>query len=103
PPDLAYLVAGERSPSVAAGGETAARAALNAWVRRHLAEYATRHDDLPGDATSRVSAYLRFGCISPAEIEHKLRGEPGADAFLRQLCWRDFYAQVLAAGPDAAW
>ncbi len=102
-PALAELVVGERSPAVAAGGETAARASLNGWVRRHLAEYAARHDDLPGDATSRVSAYLRFGCISPAEVEHKLRGRPGADAFVRQLCWRDFFAQVLAARPDAAW
>jgi len=102
-PELAALVAGDRSPAVAVGGETPARTALNAWVRRHLAEYAERHDDLPGDATSRASPLLRFGCISPAEIESKLRGRPGADAFLRQLCWRDFFAQVLAARPDAAW
>ncbi len=27
----------------------------------------------------------------------------GVDAFVRQLCWRDFYAQILAARPDAAW
>jgi deoxyribodipyrimidine photo-lyase len=102
-PELAGLVTGARSPGVAAGGESAGRTALNAWVRRHLAEYPGRHDDLPGDATSRVSAFLRFGCVSPAEIEHKLRGRPGADEFLRQLCWRDFFAQVLAARPDAAW
>ena len=92
-----------RSPRVRAGGETEARRALNGWVRRHLADYAARHDDLPGDATSRISAALRFGCISPAEIEQKLRGRPGAEPFIRQLCWRDFYAQVLAARPDAAW
>jgi deoxyribodipyrimidine photo-lyase len=102
-PLLGDLTTGAPSPAVAAGGETAARAALNAWVRRHLDEYAARHDDLAGDATSRMSAALRFGCISPAEIEHKLRGRSGADAFLRQVCWRDFYAQVLAARPDAAW
>jgi len=102
-PGLADLVDGDRSPTVVPGGESAARARLNAWVRRHLAEYADRHDDLPGDATSHVGAALRFGCISPAEIEQKLRGRAGADAFLRQLCWRDFYAQALVARPDAAW
>ena len=102
-PELGDLVAGPRSPAVARGGETTARRALNAWVRNHLGEYAARHDDLAGDATSHVSAALHFGCISPAEIEHKLRGRPGADEFVRQLCWRDFYAQVLAARPDAAW
>ena len=92
-----------RSPHVRPGGETEARRTLNTWVRAHLAEYAARHDDLPGDVTSRISAALRFGCISPAEIEQKLRGRPGAEPFIRQLCWRDFYAQVLAARPDAAW
>jgi deoxyribodipyrimidine photo-lyase len=102
-PELAHLVTGPRSPAVRPGGESHARRALNAWVRRHLGDYEARHDDLPGDATSHVSAALRFGCISPAEIEHQLRGRPGADAFLRQLCWRDFFAQVLAARPDAAW
>jgi deoxyribodipyrimidine photo-lyase len=67
--------------------------------------YADHHDDLPGDATSRLSPYLHFGCLSPLEVLHAARhhqGE-GADAFVRQLCWRDFYAQVLAARPDAAW
>jgi deoxyribodipyrimidine photo-lyase len=102
-PDLADLVVGAPAPSVVPGGETAARAALNGWVRRRLVEYGDRHDDLPGDATSRVSAALRFGCVSPAEIEQKLRGRPGAAPFVRQLCWRDFYAQVLASRGDAAW
>jgi deoxyribodipyrimidine photo-lyase len=102
-PTLDDLVAGDPSPDAPRGGETAARHGLNAWVRRHLAEYGERHDDLPGDATSRVSAALRFGCVSAAELEQKLRGRPGADPFVRQLCWRDFYAQVLAARPDAAW
>jgi deoxyribodipyrimidine photo-lyase len=102
-PTLGDLVAGTPSPDLAPGGEPAARAALNRWVRAHLVEYGDRHDDLPGDATSRVSAALRFGCVSPAEVEHKLRNRPGAEPFVRQLCWRDFYAQVLAARPDAAW
>ena len=102
-PALGELVGGEPSPAVVPGGETAARAGLNTWVRGHLAEYGERHDDLPGDATSRVSAALRFGCVSPAELEHRLRGRPGAEPFLRQLCWRDFYAQALVARPDAAW
>jgi len=102
-PALADLVGGDPSPEVVPGGETAARVALNAWVKAHLAEYGERHDDLPGDATSRVSAPLRFGCVSPAEVEARLRGRPGAEPFVRQLCWRDFYAQALVARPDAAW
>jgi deoxyribodipyrimidine photo-lyase len=102
-PALADLTPDPPSPAVVPGGETAARRALNPWVRGHLHEYGERHDDLAGDVTSRVGAALRFGCVSPAEIEHQLRHRPGADPFVRQLCWRDFYAQALAARPDAAW
>jgi len=102
-PTLVALTPDAPSPDVAPGGETAGRRALNAWVKRHLREYGKRHDDLPRDATSRVSAYLRFGCVSPTEIEHELRNRPGVEPFVRQLCWRDFYAQALAGRPDAAW
>jgi len=91
------------SPEVMRGGESEARRRLNAWTRADLVSYAERHDDLPGDATSRLSPFLHFGCISPLEVAAKLRDRPGGDAFVRQLCWRDFYLQVLAARPDAAW
>jgi deoxyribodipyrimidine photo-lyase len=97
------LVAGAPAPAVIAGGESAARAALNRWTRTQLAEYGDRRDDLAGDATSHLSAYLHFGCISPLEVATKLRGRNGAEPFVRQLCWRDFFQQVLAARPDAAW
>ncbi len=102
-PRLADLVAGDRSPAVAPGGETAGRAALTAFVRERLAGYGDRHDDLPGDATSRIAPYLRFGCLSPLDVLHTVAGRPGAEPFVRQLCWRDFYAQCLVARPRAAW
>ncbi len=102
-PERRTLGSGDRSPDVIAGGETAARTRLNAWTRNGLATYGDRHDDLPGDATSRISADLHFGCLSSLEVVTKLGGRPGADPFIRQLCWRDFYHQVLAARPDAAW
>jgi deoxyribodipyrimidine photo-lyase len=104
-PDLGELVGGARSPDVIHGGATSGHARLEAWVEAGLAGYADHHDDLAGDATSRLSAYLHFGCLSPLEVlraagQHQ--GD-GPDAFVRQLCWRDFYAQILAARPDAAW
>jgi deoxyribodipyrimidine photo-lyase len=91
------------SPGVPAGGETAGTARLRSWAARHLREYAARHDDLPGDATSRISPYLHLGCLSPLEVAARLLDRPGGEAFVRQLCWRDFYHQVLAARPEAAW
>jgi deoxyribodipyrimidine photo-lyase len=102
-PAVADLVAGPASPGRASGGETRGRAALNAWSRSGLAAYDDRHDDLPADGTSRISAALHFGCMSPLEIVTKLRAREGAAPFVRQLCWRDFFHQVLAARPRAAW
>src|SRR3954470_2891807 len=102
-PALGDLVAGERSPDVARGGARAAHTRLDEWVERELRAYPDRHDDLAGDATSRLSPYLHFGCVSPLEVARAAGRHEGAGAFLRQLCWRDFYLQVLAARPDAAW
>jgi deoxyribodipyrimidine photo-lyase len=42
-----------------------------------------------------LSAHLHFGSVSPGEIAR------GADEdLLRKLCWRDFFAQLLAARPE---
>ncbi|MEU6125683.1 deoxyribodipyrimidine photo-lyase [Streptomyces sp. NPDC047123] len=92
------------SPGLAEGGESRGRRQLNAWLRGGVGQYDERHDDLPGDATSRLSAHLHFGTLSAVEILHRLRDKQGAGpaAFVRQLAWRDFYQQVLAARPDAA-
>jgi deoxyribodipyrimidine photo-lyase len=92
------------SEGLARGGETEARKRLAAWLRDGIASYEERHDDLPGDATSRLSPHLHFGTLSAVELVHRARsaGGPGAEAFVRQLAWRDFHHQVLAARPEAA-
>jgi deoxyribodipyrimidine photo-lyase len=90
------------SPDRARGGETAGRRAAERWVRTHLPSYSDRHDDLAGDHTSRLSPYLHFGCISANELVAQAAHEPGAEPFVRQLCWRDFHHQVLAAFPELA-
>jgi deoxyribodipyrimidine photo-lyase len=82
---------GDGVKGFAVGGETAGRARFRKWLTG-VAQYGDRHDDMPGDATSRMSPYLHFGCVSPLELA--TRANEG-DAFVRQLCWRDFYAQVL--------
>ncbi|MFE9428690.1 cryptochrome/photolyase family protein [Kitasatospora sp. NPDC006697] len=92
---------GPFSPGLPRGGETAARQRWRAWG---VDRYEEIHDDLAADATSRLSPYLHFGCLSATELtEHALRHDgAGAQAFVRQLAWRDFHHQVLAARPDAA-
>ena len=92
------------SQGLTPGGEAAGRRRLTAWLRDGVTAYEDRHDDLAGDATSRLSPHLHFGTLSPVELVHRARrkGGGGADAFVRQLAWRDFHRQVLAARPDAA-
>ena len=41
---------------------------MRAFLRDGLGGYDEHHDDLPGDDTSRLSAYIRWGCVSPAEL-----------------------------------
>ncbi|MFB6819475.1 cryptochrome/photolyase family protein [Streptomyces sp. NPDC056347] len=92
------------SPGLARGGETTGRGLLASWLRGPLADYGNAHDDPAADGTSRLSPHLHFGSLSAAEAVDRARrrGGPGADAFVRQLAWRDFHHQVLAALPDAA-
>ncbi|HEU4702674.1 MAG TPA: deoxyribodipyrimidine photo-lyase [Conexibacter sp.] len=82
-------------------GESAAREAFAGWLASDLAAYGDRHDRLAG-GTSRLSPHLRFGTLSPREVEERARrhGGAGAAAFVRQLAWRDFYAHVLLHHPD---
>jgi deoxyribodipyrimidine photo-lyase len=91
---VAAWCSGDASPALAEGGESVARALMNAWSRAHLAEYDHRHDDLAGDVTSRVSPHLHFGTFSPLELVDRLEARDGGAAYVRQLCWRDFHHQV---------
>jgi deoxyribodipyrimidine photo-lyase len=99
-PALADLTAGSPSPDLLRGGEGAARRRLGRWLRSGLGRYEERRDDLAADATSRLGADLHFGCLSPAAVLARVEGRPGGEPFARQLCWRDFHRQVLAARPD---
>jgi deoxyribodipyrimidine photo-lyase len=102
-PALGDLVAGEPSPDLPAGGEEAGRARLARWLRGGLARYGQLQDDLAADGTSRLSPYLHFGCLSAREVVERAAEQTGAEPFLRQLAWRDFFHQLLAARPEAAW
>ncbi|MFK0097925.1 cryptochrome/photolyase family protein [Streptomyces sp. NPDC091040] len=92
------------SEGLAEGGEEAGRKAFAAWRRRGLAGYEDSHDDLAADGTSRLSPHLHFGTLSPVELVRRCRdaGGAGAEAFVRQLCWREFHYQVLAARPASS-
>ncbi|HEY0450669.1 deoxyribodipyrimidine photo-lyase [Actinophytocola sp.] len=84
------------------GGETAGRCRADAWLHADVQHYVDQHDVLAADRTSRLSPYLHLGCVSALELARRAGKSAGAEAFVRQLAWRDFHHQVLAARPDAA-
>lgn len=85
-------------------GEAAAQRQWAQFVDNALTDYSEDRDrpDLPG--TSRMSAHLKFGTIHPRTLAADL-DEPteGARSYLRELAFRDFYADVLYHWPDSAW
>jgi deoxyribodipyrimidine photo-lyase len=99
-PALDEIVSGTRSVALPRGGESEGRSRLRRWLASSLAEYDRLHDDLAADSTSRVSSYLHFGCLSPLEAVGLAERRAHSDTFVRQLAWRDFYAQLLAANPQ---
>jgi deoxyribodipyrimidine photo-lyase len=100
PGDLPEPPAG-MSPRAATGGESQGLRRLKTWLG-HLGPYDDLHDALAADGTSRLSPYLRFGCVSPLAVANAVQRYDGAGpaAYLRQLAWRDFYYQVAYRFPE---
>ena len=86
-------------------GEAAALDALAAFLDGPVADYA-RHRDRPDlAATSRLSPWLKWGCLHPRTILAALSeveaGE-GPTTFEKEVAWREFYADVLFHAPWTA-
>ncbi|HWC70579.1 MAG TPA: deoxyribodipyrimidine photo-lyase [Actinomycetota bacterium] len=88
---------------IAPGGETAGRKRMQRFLADDARTYEEGRDVPAGEGTSRLSPYLRFGCISAAELSSRARGVEGAGEFVRQLAWRDFFGQLLAHRPTMTW
>jgi deoxyribodipyrimidine photo-lyase len=82
-------------------GEGAAVSQWRDFAAKGLADYPTGRDRPDLDATSRMSAHLKFGAIHPRTMAVDLGS--GDEAYLRELAFRDFYAAVLHHWPDSAW
>lgn len=71
-----------------------------------IARYHAQRDYPAVDGTSRLSVDLRFGTVSIrslvafAHAQSLQRDNEGATAWLSELVWREFYAQVLWHRPD---
>lgn len=82
-------------------GEKAAMRRLRAF-RDRVGRYPEERDRPEVDATSRLSADLKIGSLDPRRIRAMI-GEAtrGGEALVRQLCWRDFYVELMANDPES--
>lgn len=85
-------------------GEDAAKSRWQEFLASDVDDYDTIRD-LPGpDRTSRMSEHLRWGTVHPRTLLADLRDltSDGAQAYARELAFREFYADVLFQRPDSA-
>ena len=87
---------------VPAAGEAAAMSRWQHFRAGGLADYHEHRDRADLDGSSRLSAALRFGELHPRTLLAELDDSAGAEAFRRELAFRDFYADVLWHRPDSA-
>jgi deoxyribodipyrimidine photo-lyase len=105
-PTLAALGLGDGPTADPSGlpepGEAAARRRLERWLASGIDGYADTRDRLDlVDGTSRLSADLHFGLLSPTEVlERALGPGDGRRSYLGELAWREFYAHVLFHRPS---
>ncbi|MGW4481396.1 cryptochrome/photolyase family protein [Rhodococcus triatomae] len=97
-------VEGMDGPPLPRAGEAAALRRWREFRDDELAGYADGRDRPDLDATSRLSPYLKFGCIHPRTVLRDIadRTDAGATTLRSELAWRDFYADVLHHRPDTA-
>ncbi|MFW0791966.1 cryptochrome/photolyase family protein [Gordonia sp. CPCC 205333] len=95
---------GGDGPQLPAVGERAALKRWRTYLHEDLDTYSAERDRPDLDTTTRLSAYLKFGCIHPRTILHEMRSrsDENARTLRSELAWRDFYADVLYRRPDTA-
>ncbi len=93
-------------------GETGAHSRLQAALDGPLLHYPTQRDHPDRAGTSRLSPHLHYGELSPRQIWYAVRAWAAAntgggvvmaaDAYLRQLAWREFAHHLLYHFPETA-
>lgn len=91
------------------GGRATHLAQLQTFIAERLAGYDTARDWLAEDGTSRLSAALRRGTLSARECLRAAQGwivahpevAAGAETWIGELAWADFFRAVLRAFPHS--
>jgi deoxyribodipyrimidine photo-lyase len=77
------------------GGRSQALEILKRAARREFANYESVRDFPAQDKTTKLSAYLKFGCISVREAFATMKKAYGVNhGLVRELIWKEFYAHI---------
>jgi deoxyribodipyrimidine photo-lyase len=87
-----------------AAGENAALERWHGFLDEGLDSYTDRRNSPGVDGTSGLSVHLKYGEVHPRTLLADLGGQTskGAKTFTTELCWREFYADVLWHRPESA-
>ena len=83
-------------------GELAALQRWDWFKANGLDSYGDLRDRADLDGTSQLSGPLRFGEVHPRTLLAELGDERGHEVFRKEICWREFYADVLWNAPHTA-
>ena len=93
-------------------GEVEAQHRLKKFVADRIFDYAENRNRMDLDGTSALSPYIRFGMIGLRQAVHNAgqairsaedaESHKGAEAWLNELIWREFYIQILYHFPHVS-
>ena len=84
-------------------GERAAWTVWESFCDSALNGYADTRNNPDVNGTSQLSPYLRFGIVHPRSLLAELGDSKSHAVFRSELCWREFYADVLFHQPRTVW
>lgn len=93
---------GYQPADISAWDTKAGRPRLERFAEQGLRSYSTARNMMAEDGTSRLSPYLRHGLVSIRECARVAWDQPGAEGWINELIWRDFYAMILFHYPETA-
>ncbi len=89
-------------------GRQAIMGKLGQFIEHQVADYKAKRDQPSVDGTSMMSAYFEMGAIAPKTVARALTSlspefpyglEPGADTWLTEVAWREFYQHLMFHEP----
>lgn len=82
--------------------EEVAHRTWDTFMSDRVERYAS-HRNNPGEpGTSQMSPYLRWGHVHPRQLLADLGDSKAQTTFVKELIWREFYADVLYRHPESA-